>query len=235
MLRQVAPPPFAPMADKATVQRQTGQMHGIILMVLGVNVAIFLSVALAPDSTGDGLAALLQELLMAGLPLTLSLDLIRSSMTAGAFDGQYQGNHEGHASGLDVLSRFCDKLNLNSKWIVSRWDGAHCIELGMNTARDQTRWYSQLAGIISSAQTKYLYGKGFDRVTKACSQLASYLKPAAIGVVCTSRFCHSERKVYKNFFRNVPVFITGMRQQVFDKVTDHVEIAKTLATVTGTP
>jgi hypothetical protein len=225
------PPAFAPMADKATVQRETGQMHGIILMVNGVLTALFLSVAVAPDATGFGLAELLKAMLMDGLPLTLSLQILRCSLTAGAFDGQYQSEYEGHAAGLQVLAKFCELVSLNKKWVISRWDGAHRIELGMNEARDETRWYAELAGIVSATQTKYLYGKGFDRVKKACSQLAGYLKPAAIGVVCTTRFCHSERKVYKNFFRNSVIFIKDMRQQISDQVNGHVEIAKNLATV----
>ena len=66
---------------------------------------------------------------------------------------------------------------------------------------------------------------------KACSDLAGYLKPAAIGVVCTTRFCHSERKVYKKKFRNLVIFISDMRQQVADRVSDHVEIEKSLSTI----
>jgi hypothetical protein len=208
------PPPFATMADKATVQRQTGQMHAIILMVEGVLVALFLSVAVAPDPTGLGLATLLEAMLMGGLPLSLSSSLLRQSLTCGAFDGQYQGAHEGHAAGLDVLSHFCQKLKLNPKFLVSRWDKAHLIELGMDEVRKQTRWYSELAGQISESHTKYLYGKGFDRVKEAFSTLKQKMKPAAIGVVCTTRFAHSERKVYKNFFRNLVVFISDKRKQV---------------------
>ena len=61
---------------------------------------------------------------------------------------------------------------------------------------------------------------------EACEALKQKMQPAAIGVVCTSRFAHSERKVYKNFFRNCVVFIADKRKQVADKVPDHVEIAK---------
>ena len=135
-----APPPFAAMADKATVRKRTGQMHGIILMVEGVLVALFMSVASAPDPSGAGLATLLEAMLMGGLPLSLSIELLRTSLTCGAFDGQYQGSHEGHAAGLDVLSHFCQKLKLNPKFLLSRWDKAHLIELSMDEARKQTRW-----------------------------------------------------------------------------------------------
>ena len=208
-------------------------MHGIILMVEGVLVALFLSVAVAPDPTGAGLATLLEAMLMGGLPLSLSMDLLRTSLTCGAFDGQYQGSHEGHAAGLDVLSHFCQKLKLNSKFLLSRWDKAHLIELGMDEARKETRWYSELAGQVSESQTKYLYGKGFDRVKEAFSTLKQKMKPAAIGVVCTTRFAHYERKVYKNFFRNIVVFITDKRKQVADQVADHVEIAKNVALISS--
>ena len=220
------PPPIAVMADKATVQRQTGQMHGIILMAEGVLVALFVSVAVAPDPSGAGLATLLETMLMGGQPLSLSIDLLRQSLTCAAFDGQYQGAHEGHAAGLDVLSHFCKKLKLNSKFLLSRWDKAHLIELGMDEARKETRWYSELAGQVSETQTKYLHGKGFDRVREAFSAFQRKMKPAAIGVVCTTRFAHSERKVYKNFFRNLVVFITDKRKLVADQVADHVEIAR---------
>ena len=47
---------------------------------------------------------------------------------------------------------------------------------------------------------------------EACEALKQKMQPAAIGVVCTSRFAHSERKVYKNFFRNCVVFIADKRR-----------------------
>jgi hypothetical protein len=204
-------PAFAAMADKATVNGTTGQMHGIVVMVEGVLVAIFLSVLVAADGTGNGLALVMEQMLMGGLPLTLTADVIRCSMTGCAFDGQYQGEHEGHAAGLQVIDHLCEHLNLSGKWVISRWDGAHRIELGMDTVRKKVAWYGNLAGVVSNTSTKYLYGKGHERVKQAFQSLKDRLKPAAIGVICTSRFCHSERKVYKNFFRNLVVFISDMR------------------------
>ena len=208
------PPPFALMADKATMGRKTGQMCGIILMIEGVFVAIFLSVLQCGEAaTGDALADLLLQTLTGGLPLDLSQDLLRLSFTGAAFDGQYQGQYEGHACGLDVLSHLCTKLKLNASYVMSRWDGAHRIELGMNTVRDKFPVYKQLAATISDVHTKYLYGKGFGRVCKAVSDFKKGLELAAVGSVCTTRFAHSERKVYKNFLRNLPVFITDMRTE----------------------
>eukprot|EP00966_Prymnesium_polylepis_P137688 3182044-Prymnesium_polylepis.1 len=147
------PPPFAPIADKATVDRETGQMHGLILMVQGRLIAL--------------LALLLQDMLMGGAPLSLSLELIRYSMTCTAFDGQYQGQNEGHVSGLQVRNHFCDNLELNPKWILSRWDGAHRIELGMGDVREAIAFYGALAAIVANVQHNFLYGKGYDRVKKA--------------------------------------------------------------------
>ena len=83
------PPPFAVMADKATVMRKTGQMHGIILMIEGAFVALFVSVLLAGDiGDGQGLASLLVQMLMQGAPFSLSAEHLRSSLTGLAFDGQ---------------------------------------------------------------------------------------------------------------------------------------------------
>lgn len=207
------PPAFAVMADKATLLHRTGQMVGIILMIAGVLTPIFLSTLIAADGTGLGLATLLQTKLSGGEPLALPKELLQRSLTGFAFDGQYQGAHEGHASGLDVCSHFCSLVQLSVSFVISRWDGAHRIELAMNTVRGAHPFYQKMAMIISSVHEKYLYGKGLERVRKAASDLKGYLQPASIGSVCTTRFCHSERKVMKSFFRNLPLFISDLRLQ----------------------
>ena len=127
------PPPFCGLADKATLQRQTGQMHGAVLMIVGELIAVMLSVLPCPDSSGAGCGGLLVDVFTGGKPLSLPPSLVRRSQTGFAFDGQYQSAHEGHASGLDVRSHYCGKLHLKDDYIDSRWDGAHRIELGMNT------------------------------------------------------------------------------------------------------
>ena len=93
------PPPFCALADKATLQRQTGQMHGAIVPIEGELRALMLSVLPAPDSTGTGLADLLGEVFTGGKPLSLPRSLLRASQAGFAFDGQYQSEHKGHACG----------------------------------------------------------------------------------------------------------------------------------------
>ena len=67
------------------------------------------------------------------------------------------------------------------------------------------RFYVELSGTVAEAQTPYLHGKGFERITVAWQK--HKLRGGSIGSVCTTRFCASERKVYKAFFRNLPLFI----------------------------
>ena len=81
-------------------------------------------------------------------------------MTATPFDGQYQGAHEGHAAGLDVLRHLALDVGLNVRWVLSRWDGAHRIELGQDTVRQKTPFYRALAGIISHCHEKYFLRQG---------------------------------------------------------------------------
>jgi hypothetical protein len=210
------PPPFCALADKATLQRQTGQMHGAIVPIEGELRALMLSVLPAPDSTGKGLSDLLGEVFTGGKPLSLPRSLLRASQAGFAFDGQYQSENEGHACGLDVRSHYCQELGLKESYVDSRWDGAHRIELGMNTVRKEITFYGDLAGTVASQQSKYLYGKGYDRVLKAVEQLKKTaggdrsLRLFAIGTVCDSRFCWSERRVYKNFASNLVTFILDM-------------------------
>eukprot|EP00966_Prymnesium_polylepis_P150326 3472454-Prymnesium_polylepis.1 len=171
------PRPFAELADKATVMRETGQMHGLIVMIDGNLTALFLSVLKAPDSTGNGLAKLLLQSLTQGAPLKLSIALLRLSLCCLAFDGQYQSAEEGHAAGLQVKDRLCELAALSKKWVGSRWDGAHRIELGLDTVREDSElvWYKDFAPVVSNNQTKYLYGKGFDRVKATAERLGSKL------------------------------------------------------------
>ena len=72
--------------------------------------------------------------------------------------------------------------------------------------RDSIDWYKALAGIVSNAQSVFLYGKAFERV-KATAEALRGGKLASIGTVCTTRFCSSERKVYKDFSSNLVLFI----------------------------
>ena len=123
-------------------------MHGAILILNGKLTALFLSVLLAPESSGLALAKLLKEVLVGGKPLTLSADLVRASLTGLAFDGQYQSATEGHVSGLQVQQHLCKLFDLEPKWVLSRLDGAHRIELGADYARALIPFYHKLSGIV---------------------------------------------------------------------------------------
>ena len=58
--------------------------------------------------------------------------------------------------------------------------------------------------------------------------LKQKMKPAAIVVVCTTRFALLRAQGVQGlfYFRNLVVLITDKRKQVADKVSDHVKIAK---------
>jgi hypothetical protein len=142
-------------------------------------------------------------------------------------DGQYQGRHEGHPAGLDVVSHFCTLTGLNPSWVISRWDGAHRIELGMDTVRKVIPFYGKIAGIVSAAQGKYFFGKGHLRCIQAAEALGCKIR--AIGVVCDTRFCQSERKVYKNFGANLYYIVRDM----LTERSGEVGIAQEIATITS--
>jgi hypothetical protein len=99
------PPPFATLADKATLNHETGQMHGGIVMLEGEMVPLFLSVLPAPDATGAGVAQLQMSVLQGGEPFNFTMDHLRESWTCMAMDGQYQSEDQGHAAGLAGYSR----------------------------------------------------------------------------------------------------------------------------------
>jgi hypothetical protein len=206
------PRPFALLSDKATVNRETGQMHGLISMIEGEFTALFLSVLPSPDPSGLGLSHLLRECLCGGKPFRFSPALVRLSLSCLAFDGQYQSEEEGHASGLQVRGHLCQLMGLEPAWVSSRWDYAHRIELGIDTVRDSDdadlRFYKILSSVVAQANSKYLYGKGYERVQATALRLGSKLR--GVGSVCTTRFCASERKVYKNFIVNIPAFVFDM-------------------------
>ena len=68
---------------------------------------------------------------------------------------------------LQVKNRLCELSDVNKEWVLSRWDGAHRIELGMDEVREEVKYYHDLAAIVSSSQSKYFYGKGYERVRAA--------------------------------------------------------------------
>ena len=222
------PPPIAQIADKATVARRTGQMHGTITFLDGQIVALFLSVLIVSDSTGDGLAKLQVVTYTEGKPLSLEASALRVQSTGQAYDGQYQGAEQGNVTGLDVPRHFCRHLQLNPKWSMSKWDPAHKIELGMKNVRegrDQAQsvaFYGSLSAIVADSQSAYLYGKGHERILQGFQKLKQRM--SSIGTVCTTRFCASERKVFKSYANNLVFIIhdmettraseTGIQQQV---------------------
>jgi len=172
------PPAFALIADKATNARQTGQMIGIIVMVKGIKIPIFLSVAvvraalaenatttLAPGS-GRNLAIHLLEALVRSKPLKLQMPRVREQLTSLGLDGQYLGTEEGNDSGLDVPRHLCELLEIDADFVRAWWDGAHMIELGSDDTRKNplVAWWPEMAVVVSGTQSKYLYGKAYDRI-----------------------------------------------------------------------
>ena len=208
------PPPIASLADKATVARRTGQMHGTLTFFEGTIVALFLSVLIVSDSTGDGLAQLQISTYTEGKPLSLEPSALRIQMTGQAYDGQYQGAEQGNITGLDVPRHFCRRLRLNPRWSMSKWDRAHKIELGMKTVREarnsppSVAFYGSLPAIVADSQSGYLYGKGHERIRQAFEKMKKRMY--SIGTVCTTRFCASERKVFKSYAGNLVSIIIDM-------------------------
>ena len=208
------PPPIAQVADKATVARRTGQMHGTITFLEGRIIALFLSVLIVSDSTGDGLAKLQVTTYTEGKPLSLEASALRVQSTGQAYDGQYQGAEQGNTTGLDVPRHFCRRLRLNPKWSMSKWDPAHKIELGMKNVREgkssppSVAFYSGLATIVADSQSAYLYGKGHERILQGFAKLKQRM--FSVGTVCTTRFCASERKVFKSYAGNLIFIISDM-------------------------
>ena len=187
-------PPIAQIADKATVARRTGQMHGAITFLEGRIVALFLSVLIVSDSTGDGLAKLQVSTYTEGKPLSLNVSALRIQSTGQAYDGQYQGAEQGNVTGLDVPRHFCRRLQLNPKWSMSKWDPAHKIELGMKNVREGKKspasvaFYGALSVIVADSQSSYLYGKGHERMLQGFAKLKQRM--SSVGTVCTSLHYH---------------------------------------------
>ena len=225
------PPPLAVLADKATVLRRTGQMHGLITFLEGALRAIFVSVLLVTNGTGAGLAILQIRTYTEGKPLRLTYAAVRIQMTGGAYDGQYQGSEQGIATGLDVSRHFCHRLCLNPGWHLSRWDRAHLIELAMKDTRElknsptkSIKFYVNLSIEIADANSTYLYGKGFERIKLGHAKLKQRMH--SVGSVCTTRFCHSERKVYKAFAGNYVVIVTDMETERINETGIKARILK---------
>jgi len=108
------PPPFAAPADKATLLRRTGQMHGIITFVDGEIHAFFSGVLPARDGTGDGLSDLLIESLQKGKPFTLDIKQVRRQLTCLPFDGQYQSEVRFEPNCIYIYGLIAGQLRGNS-------------------------------------------------------------------------------------------------------------------------
>ena len=207
------PPPFAAPADKATLQRRTGQMHGIITLCghSGKFIALFTSVLIASDGSGSALAELLIRSLQHGEPFNLSTQEVRRQLTCFPGDGQYQSLLEGHG-GLRVAEHLCEKLDLNYAWMWSRWDQAHEMELALNTVRSEVAYFKALASFVAARNEKYLFGKHHERVRQWAERWHTRLESMA--AICTSRFHGSERRCYKNLFQNLTIFIVDQEAEL---------------------
>ena len=97
---------------------------------------------------------------------------------------------------------------------MSKWDPAHKVELGMKNVREgkdsppSVAFYGGLAAIVADSQSAYLYGKGHERILQGLAKLKQRM--FYVGTVCTTRFCASERKVYKSYAGNLIFIITDM-------------------------
>ena len=171
-------PAFALVADKATCGRQTGQMVGLILVINGVKIALMLCIEVVRAAlvegvattlavgSGRNLALQLVDSLVGGGPLKLAKSSVQEQLTCVGFDGQYVGPEQGNSSGLDVGGWICKLLDLNQSWMKATWDRAHMLELAASDARKlpSLLWWLELHTWISGVQSKYLYGKGYDRL-----------------------------------------------------------------------
>lgn len=169
---------FAIIADKATVFGRTGQMHGIIVMVDGVLVPVFVGVRLVGDECrGVDLAKLLVEFTTGGEPLNLTTQQLREQLAGSAFDGQYEGQEQGNSTGLAVPRKLAELIDLDADWNTSTWDGGHLIELAMNDVRKDPRLQF------------YVRSPAYIR-THACDALSSAVRSARCECVCTAAKPH---------------------------------------------
>ena len=81
----------------------------------------------------------------------------------------------------------------------------------MDTVRNAVAFYGDLAKIISDTYSGYLYGKNYERIKATAAEIK--MKLSAVGMVCTTRFCSSEVKVYGNFAANLITLIRDLERQ----------------------
>ena len=77
--------------------------------------------------------------------------------------------------------------------------------------REEILFYRMFASKISESAVKYRSGKHRERIEETCVQLKQKL--AGVSVICDTRFCQSERRVYKQFFRNLVYVLLDMEAE----------------------
>lgn len=194
-------PIVAVIADKVTENRRTGQLVGVIVMVEGRLVAIFIDDLVVRTHTALGLA----ENIVAALgKVRLTKEKLKKQMAGGAFDGQYIV--------LGADRKLCELVDIDRSFVCLRWDNAHRLELSLGDARKRVAWYAELSTVVGGMVETMSTGRGYEVLMQAAEELM--LRLYAPKLYCDSRFAQSERAVYKNFLLNLASFHRALANDV---------------------
>ncbi|KAK3276275.1 hypothetical protein CYMTET_15641 [Cymbomonas tetramitiformis] len=180
-----------------TELRRTGQAIGIVFMINGEFVAVFLAdppVVEGPD--GEGVTENIWKVVLR-TQYSFTIDFMKQSLTSLAFDGAYFG--------LKVPEIFAARLHNPLAWLMPAWDGAHRLELVMSDIRkgEQVVWYKEASDFTAEILSKFAHGKNIEEVMKNAADLVGRTPLAWRQThIVAPRFAQAEPKVYNNFMRN---------------------------------
>jgi hypothetical protein len=204
-------PPFALNADKVTEQRRTGQLVGMLILLQGEIIAVFMAdLPVIAGHTGPAVAG---NVLSGLKPYDIDNQMYQEQFTAQAYDGQYFG--------LGVPENMCLSTGTLMAWVLPSWDGAHRLELVLKDCREDAEcilealpsipWYALLSRDVSAIQVRWRYGKGYEEIRDISEGLHRALyNPQTF---CDTRFAQAEQKVYHNFIENWEIFVVSLTTQ----------------------
>ncbi|CAF4853942.1 unnamed protein product, partial [Rotaria sp. Silwood2] len=143
------------------------------------------------ELTGEDLAGNCVRLLEAfGLKRTA----LKEQLTGCAVDGAYVN--------FQIEKHLCQKLGMREKWLIVSWDSAHLLELAINDAKKQSKffWLQRFIKTCGTLMNKYSYGKQYEHLLEAAELVEEQiLQPKQFQV---TRFVQCELRVYETVLRD---------------------------------
>ena len=210
--------PAGLIMDKMTPRRRTGQIHGIVIpipenpLTQDLLVPLMLEVPPAKVLTADGLAKTAKEIFN-------EAGFSDDRLEGVGWDGEYEtkGVKRKLLERLDIPDRSVDDLD---KWVTSRWEPAHQLELATKDVKKEVAfdWFEEHIKIVNDTTNVLNIGKGLEQSLEASEEVGE--KFYKLKAMSDTRFSAYFEASLKAFEKRIDTTIAALRKRQLSKEKD---------------